>query len=361
MNTHGIEIPPLPKFDRLSSMHADDVANLLSSYGRKCARAAIDADRKLHPEVGKNAKKRFESAMKGCKETDPIERLRFYCSLAMSGQDWLDAEPFFDALVADRKRRGEPVAYVSGGFRRIYNGPGDWYNVGTIILCDDSPEAALSAGTNLYAAPQPAEPVHETARTAGNGAESGMNTGPQSGAHSASSYSVCGCNSDDCRVNGCLSKRQAQSAMATSGGGMPTEPVKVPSDDVLDAALSNLEHDNYEQSYSGYKNRQADIALIRALLARYGKTQPAEPGSYVHTAPDDCETLHWRGQILSLNELATISAEPVKVPSDDATDAARWRKARTLPRSWWRDAFNRVSTPEELEALIDTHGERRLP
>lgn len=43
----------------------------------------------------------------------------------------------------------------------------------------------------------------------------------------------------------------------------------MPSDDVLDDALSNLEHDNYEQSYSGYKNRQADIALIRTALARH--------------------------------------------------------------------------------------------
>ena len=30
--------------------------------------------------------------------TDPIEALRFFCSLAMNGQDWLDVEQFFDAL-----------------------------------------------------------------------------------------------------------------------------------------------------------------------------------------------------------------------------------------------------------------------
>lgn len=30
----------------------------------------------------------------------PIERLRFFCCLAMSGQDWQDVEPFFDAVVA---------------------------------------------------------------------------------------------------------------------------------------------------------------------------------------------------------------------------------------------------------------------
>jgi hypothetical protein len=33
-------------------------------------------------------------------ETDPVERLRAFCSLAMSGQDWIDVEPFFNALTA---------------------------------------------------------------------------------------------------------------------------------------------------------------------------------------------------------------------------------------------------------------------
>lgn len=31
-------------------------------------------------------------------ELDPLERLRFFCSLAMSGQDWLDVEQFFEPL-----------------------------------------------------------------------------------------------------------------------------------------------------------------------------------------------------------------------------------------------------------------------
>jgi hypothetical protein len=32
--------------------------------------------------------------------TPPIERLRFFCSLAMNGQDWIDVETFFDALAS---------------------------------------------------------------------------------------------------------------------------------------------------------------------------------------------------------------------------------------------------------------------
>ena len=31
----------------------------------------------------------------GGDEVDPIERLRFFCSIAMSNQDWLAVEPFF--------------------------------------------------------------------------------------------------------------------------------------------------------------------------------------------------------------------------------------------------------------------------
>lgn len=39
----------------------------------------------------------------GGAEDDPIERLRFFCALAMQGQDWLDVEPFFDDVIAERE------------------------------------------------------------------------------------------------------------------------------------------------------------------------------------------------------------------------------------------------------------------
>lgn len=42
----------------------------------------------------------------------------------------------------------------------------------------------------------------------------------------------------------------------------------------------------------------------------YAAPQPAEQQltcAYVCTVPDDCETLHWRGQILSMNELASVA------------------------------------------------------
>jgi hypothetical protein len=50
-----------------------------------------------HVGEGKTAKQQFDEHM-GTEDCTPLERLRFFCSLAMNGQDWLDVEPFFDAL-----------------------------------------------------------------------------------------------------------------------------------------------------------------------------------------------------------------------------------------------------------------------
>ena len=41
-----------------------------------------------------------------------LERLRFFCSLSMPGQDWLDVEPFFDDAeqeLAKLEQQAEPV------------------------------------------------------------------------------------------------------------------------------------------------------------------------------------------------------------------------------------------------------------
>lgn len=58
---------------------------------------AIEAE--VMAEAQGPAKVRFDALMGDENET-PIERLRFFCSLAMAGQDWLDVEPFFEALTA---------------------------------------------------------------------------------------------------------------------------------------------------------------------------------------------------------------------------------------------------------------------
>jgi len=49
------------------------------------------------------AKQRYDDCMKDCDEPNPIERLRFFLSCALTGQDWLDVEPFIDAITHPAK------------------------------------------------------------------------------------------------------------------------------------------------------------------------------------------------------------------------------------------------------------------
>ena len=57
-------------------------------------------------------KKELEKALEkfvecgGWDEVDPVERLRFFCSLAMVGQDWLDVEQFIDDIKKALERGG---------------------------------------------------------------------------------------------------------------------------------------------------------------------------------------------------------------------------------------------------------------
>lgn len=62
---------------------------------------AVDSTMKSLPPAT-TAKARLEKTG-GYEEPDPIERLRFFCAQAMRGQDWLDVEPFFDAVIAERE------------------------------------------------------------------------------------------------------------------------------------------------------------------------------------------------------------------------------------------------------------------
>ena len=56
------------------------------------------------------AKQHYDNAMQEAdEELDPIERLRFFLSLALTGQDWFDVEPFIDDLM----RRAERDEYIS--------------------------------------------------------------------------------------------------------------------------------------------------------------------------------------------------------------------------------------------------------
>ena len=64
-----------------------------------------------------------------CEEKDPIERLRAFCSFAMSGQDWIDVEQFFNAVIADRE--ASVKAYKASLKPCIYVGePSAWLKEG---------------------------------------------------------------------------------------------------------------------------------------------------------------------------------------------------------------------------------------
>ncbi|MBY4947046.1 hypothetical protein K6V92_10490 [Cupriavidus respiraculi] len=65
------------------------------------------------------AKQRYDESGCAQEETSPLDRLRFFCSLAMTCQDWLDAEPFFDALPEQPAEEARGVGDVRQRFERI--------------------------------------------------------------------------------------------------------------------------------------------------------------------------------------------------------------------------------------------------
>ena len=75
-------------------------------------RTAIQQAAGAVPEVPP-AMERFNASIGD--ESDPIERLRFFCSIAMNGQDWIDVEPLFDALIASPAPPKQQPVHLGGG------------------------------------------------------------------------------------------------------------------------------------------------------------------------------------------------------------------------------------------------------
>lgn len=292
MNTHGIEIPPLPKFDRLSSMHADDVANLLSSYGRKCARAAIDADRKRTAELLKNPVHVHSNMCRGIIAPITFDMLAHVLGEEATNE-WL------------RKRRGEPVPK---GWKLVPETPTSkqivhmacqikgadadgWFRTDG----DDWPEHVDAAERAykwaLSEAPQPAEPESVTKRWQ-DGDDSNMVSRVEAPADPVKLPS------DDERAaqglppyNPRLPTDEEMKRLTENGrkawGKDDTEPVKVPSDaEVLDIAIaSGLAFRDSTGDVLCAWREDADISeyLVenaRALLARYSHlTDPTHKSS----------------------------------------------------------------------------------
>lgn len=58
----------------------------------------------------------YQRFTEGCEPTTPIERLRAFCSFAMSSQDWIDVEPFFAEVARENERLCSIVEMRNVGF-----------------------------------------------------------------------------------------------------------------------------------------------------------------------------------------------------------------------------------------------------
>lgn len=289
------------------------------------AREAVEAY-----QQGGNAKHQYEKAIKGSEELDPIERLRFFCSIAMRAQDWLDVEPFFDALIADRQRRGEPVGYIAQNAI-------DWIT---------APERSVSANMHfaiyktpteqeivaIYTAPQPAAPVVKESLTA---VEPVL---PSEAIYAFAAWLTCrkqvtvfGSSQDASQAaelvrefvqgQGFEQPREHFPYMIKPyPSEQPAEPVKVPSDGRWPDPLSDFREGQWWVSeLDAMKDRPGTtldqkraVAVVHHLIAsvaRYG--QPAQPvffGLDLASGPD--ETVHWDG-ISPPSTQPAASAEPL--------------------------------------------------
>lgn len=102
-------------------------------------------------------------------------------------------------------------------------------------------------------------------------------------------------------------------------------------DDALNDALSNLVYDNYERGHRGYKNRLADVALIRAALS----AQPAasaEPVAEVCIEPDYWSRGHfYEGRRKIVRPLRALLDLPVGTKLYAAPVAAQKADAARMP------------------------------
>lgn len=151
MNTHDIELPPLPTPD---ADHYDTGTfapvwknGKMEVYGKQCYQAGVDADRKRMATVVESA---WREGWKACRDSE-------YVGSEAEDSAYGDSEANRIALgldqgescglEADRKRRGELVGYINPEHIGQWKGSGIFWT------------KYQNFNKPVYGAPQPAEPV----------------------------------------------------------------------------------------------------------------------------------------------------------------------------------------------------------
>lgn len=118
-----------------------------------------------------------------------------------------------------------------------------------------------------------------------------------------------------------------------------SELVRIDTDDLNSLSVEELR--------AGIALQRKEIDRLSAIVAAL-TTRPAISG-YTCTVPDDCETLHWRGQILSMNELASVAQTEAWGSDDVQLDAAKSTAAIAWGWLWHvTTADDRVKTARHL-------------
>lgn len=331
-----IELPPLPPHPGVAQMggmhvNADCQFSILYRWAKGYAMAAVEAERQRNADWHKIADERAAEIVRLTNELDrhrlkgraPLDSE--WAALASLKHQYEDAQRRYEEFrqghldllgdVLDAKDIMLEAGVTQDAFLPMFKAYVDRQRrgepVGEIRSVEGLPDgkeievwADLPVGTKLYAASQPTKPLGYITPSAVDLLREGR--------------MVTLCPTD---VDGGLPVYLAQQ----------TEPGKAPGD------YEDLAHEIWAAAQTPPSEGIEDaVERIIALLERYGVQSPdAACGTRVNTSVEH---------------------------GLDTPDAQRWRKARTLPRSWWRAAFNRIAAEGvTLDELIDAEMRRRLP
>lgn len=103
----------------------------------------LDALANAEPAAGETAKQKYDRLRVEDEEHEPLEQLRAFLSLALRGQDWIDVEPFLDALAGSPAPSAQPVAEIYRG------GMGGSFGKATVLCRWMAGAEGLPDGTHL--------------------------------------------------------------------------------------------------------------------------------------------------------------------------------------------------------------------